>query len=133
MKLYFPVIILLVAGLLLPAIFFGHPAAAQCYDEIAPNVKVPCAGVGFLGGPAGRASFGGFVQQLIEIALLVVGSLAVLSLIIGGFRYVTAYGNEEQLESAKRIVKNSIVGLLIVILSFVMVRVIANFLITGFI
>ena len=86
-----------------------------------------------MGGPAGRASFGGFVQQLIEIALLVVGSLAVLSLIIGGFRYVTAYGNEEQLESAKRIVKNSIVGLLIVILSFVMVRVIANFLITGFI
>jgi hypothetical protein len=82
-------------------------------------------------GPAGQQTFGGVVLQVLSIVLLIVGSIAVISLIWGGFRYLTAYGNEEQAEAAKKIIKNAIIGLIVVILSFTIVAVITNALITG--
>jgi glucose uptake protein GlcU len=68
---------------------------------------------------------------LIEIGLAVAGSLAVLFIIVGGIRYITAYGNEEQTESAKKTLTNAIIGVVIVILAFVIVRVIVNALVFG--
>ena len=66
------------------------------------------------------------VLRVINIALAVAGLIAVLFLIIGGFRYVTSAGNEETAEQAKKIITNAIIGIVIIILSFVIVRVISN-------
>jgi hypothetical protein len=71
-------------------------------------------------------SISGFIIRIINIALTVAGLIAVLFLIIGGFRYITSAGNEEVAESAKKIITNSIIGIIIIILSFVIVRVISN-------
>jgi hypothetical protein len=60
-----------------------------------------------------------------------VGFVAVLFLIIGGYRYITARGNEEQAEDAKRTLTNAIIGIVVVIASFVVIRVIASALILG--
>src|SRR3989344_1426780 len=67
----------------------------------------------------------------IKVFLGVVGVLAVAFLIYGGFRYITSAGNEEQAESAKKIIQNSIIGLIIIILSYVIVIVIGNALLPG--
>ncbi len=67
-----------------------------------------------------------FILRIINILLAIVGLIAVLFLIIGGFRYITAGGNEETAESGKKTIINAIIGIIIVILSFVIVRVIAN-------
>ena len=67
-----------------------------------------------------------FIFKIINIALAVAGLIAVLFLIIGGFRYITSAGNEETAEQAKKIITNSIIGIVVIILSFVIVRVIAN-------
>jgi hypothetical protein len=72
-----------------------------------------------------------FIMRIINIALIVAGLIAVLFLIIGGFRYITSAGNEEVAENAKKIIINAIIGIVIIILSFVIVRVISNALITG--
>lgn len=82
-------------------------------------------------GPAGRRTFGGAVTVTLQVALLIVGSLAVLFLVYGGFRYITASGNEENAEAAKKIITNAILGLVIVILSFVIVTIISRILVTG--
>ena len=82
-------------------------------------------------GPAGQLTATGLILAIIDIALAIVGFLSVLFVIIGGFRYVTAHGNEEQAEAAKKTIEHSIIGLIIVILAFVIVRVIANALIYG--
>jgi len=82
-------------------------------------------------GPAGQITASGLVFQIIQIALWVVGMLAVLFLIVGGYRYITASGNEEQVEGAKQTIFHAIIGLAIVIMSFVIVRIIANALISG--
>src|SRR3990167_4595331 len=76
-------------------------------------------------------SVSGFILKIINIALAVAGLIAVLYLIIGGFRYITSAGNEETAEQAKKIITNAIIGIVIIILSFVIVRVISNALLTN--
>lgn len=73
----------------------------------------------------------GIIMQIINIALAVAGLIAVLFLLIGGFRYITSAGNEETAEQAKKIITNAIIGIVIIILSFVIVRVISNALVSG--
>lgn len=93
-------------------------------------IKVPCPlGTGTF--PSGQQTAGGLALSIINIALLIVGSLAVIFLIYGGFRYLTARGNEEQNETAKNIIRQSILGLVIVILSMAVINIIANILING--
>ncbi len=72
-----------------------------------------------------------FIMNIINIALTVAGLIAVLFLIIGGFRYITSAGNEETAESAKKIIINAIIGIVIIILSFVIVRVISEALVNN--
>ena len=67
-----------------------------------------------------------FILRVINILLAIVGLIAVLFLIIGGFRYITAGGNEETAESGKKTIVNAVIGIIVVVLSFVIVRVIAN-------
>ncbi|OGE81781.1 MAG: hypothetical protein A3E98_01540 [Candidatus Doudnabacteria bacterium RIFCSPHIGHO2_12_FULL_48_11] len=71
-----------------------------------------------------------FILKIINIALAIAGLIAVLFLIIGGFRYITAAGNEEAGAQAKKIITNSIIGIVVIILSFVIVRVISSALIS---
>ena len=69
------------------------------------------------------------IMRVIEILLAIAGLVAVIFLIVGGFRYITAGGNEETAEGAKKTLINAIIGVVIVILAFVIVRVISNALI----
>jgi hypothetical protein len=68
----------------------------------------------------------GFIFRVINIALALAGLIAVLFLIIGGFRYITAGGNEDAAGDAKKIITNAILGIIVIILSFVVVRVVSN-------
>lgn len=71
------------------------------------------------------------IIRVIEILLAIAGLVAVIFLIIGGFRYITAGGNEETAEAAKKTITNAIIGVVVIILAFVIVRVISNALIGG--
>jgi len=66
------------------------------------------------------------IEFIIMSALGVAGITAVLFLIYGGFRYITSAGNEEQAEAGKKAIQNSIIGLIVIILSYVIVIVIIN-------
>jgi heme/copper-type cytochrome/quinol oxidase subunit 2 len=77
-------------------------------------------------GLPGDSNIQNFIIRIINILLAIAGLVAVLFLIIGGFRYITAAGNEEASGSAKKIITNAIIGIVVIILSFVIVRVISN-------
>jgi hypothetical protein len=94
-------------------------ASAQWVTPSAGNTGVP-----------NQSSFSEIATRIIEILLAVAGLVAVVFLIVGGFRYITAGGNEETAESAKKTILNAIIGIVIVILAFVIVRVISNALIS---
>ncbi len=52
--------------------------------------------------------------------------IAVLFLIIGGFWYITSAGNEETAAKGKSTVINAIIGIVIIILSYVIINVVSN-------
>ena len=85
----------------------------------------------FLGTNATGTGISGIITTIITIALTLAGLIAILFLIIGGFRYVTAGGNEEQAESAKKTILNSIIGIIVIILAFVILAVVENAITTG--
>lgn len=81
-----------------------------------------------LPGPEGGGARETLVQNILpNLAVGITGfasMAALLFLIIGGVRFVTAYGNEERVESAKKQVIFSLVGLLISLLAYTIVTVI---------
>ncbi len=55
---------------------------------------------------------------VIRIALGFLGVLAVIIILIGGFKWMTAAGNEEQIEDAKKVLMAGIIGLVIILASW---------------
>jgi hypothetical protein len=69
---------------------------------------------------------GGLIRTVINWLLGIAFGVAILFLIIGGFWYVVSAGNEETAEKGKSTAVNAIIGIVIIILSYVIVNVVAN-------
>ena len=63
----------------------------------------------------------GVITTIINTMLFIVGLLAVIMIIYAGIRFVTAHGDEKQVESARLIVTYSVIGLIIAILAYALV------------
>jgi hypothetical protein len=67
-----------------------------------------------------------FVKKLINVLSLLVGAVAVIMIIYGGFRYVTSGGSESSVSSAKNTILYAVIGLVIVALAQVIVHFVLN-------
>jgi len=62
------------------------------------------------------------VKNVTNTMLLVIGIVAVIMLIIGGFRYVLSNGNEKATVAAKDTILYAIIGIVVALLSFAIVN-----------
>jgi len=110
------VITLLAASPLL----FGHPGDVHAQlnknFQCDPSTGLRCT----------ETSVPQIFKTVINWALGIAFGVAVIFLIIGGFRYITAGGNEESAEKGKSSVINALIGIVIIVLSYVIVNVVAN-------
>jgi len=60
-------------------------------------------------------------ERVIDPAIKLMGSIAVLLVIIGGFTLITAQGESEQVDKGKDIIKYALIGLVVALLSYVIV------------
>ena len=74
----------------------------------------------------GEGSFRSLILNIVNFFLLFLGLIAVIMIIYGGITYVTAAGNQEKIESAKKIILYAIVGIIIVLISFALVRTVIS-------
>ncbi|MFA5030473.1 MAG: hypothetical protein WC495_02720 [Patescibacteria group bacterium] len=65
-------------------------------------------------------------MDFVLFALSIVGLIAVVMIIYSGIRYMTSGGNQEVIQNARAILKWSIVGLVVIILSQVILVTIVN-------
>ncbi len=84
-----------------------------------------CTGSG-LNCTAGANGLNGLIKVVINWLLGIAFGVAVLFLIIGGFWYITSAGNEETAEKGKGTAINAIIGIVIIILSYVIINVISG-------
>jgi glucose uptake protein GlcU len=75
----------------------------------------------------------GFVQKFYGIGLSIIGMVALLFLIIGGYFILTSQGSPDKLQKGKEYILYSILGVLLAVFGFVVVQVITGVLaIPGF-
>ena len=55
------------------------------------------------------------VGQIINVAMLFLGIIAVGIILVGGFKWMTAGGNEEKVGEAKKLMGSGVIGLVIVL------------------
>ncbi|MBD3300071.1 MAG: hypothetical protein GF347_01840 [Candidatus Moranbacteria bacterium] len=68
--------------------------------------------------------FSSVLQTILYVGALLLGSLGVLGFLISGIIYVTAAGNEDRMETAKRAMMYSIVGVVVGSLGFALINLI---------
>ena len=71
-----------------------------------------------------------YVGKIVGQVLVFCGALTVIFIIIGGAKYVFAYGSDDKIGEAKRGITWSVIGLILIILSYSIVRGIIKLLVS---
>jgi len=123
----------MLAAVALPAVVYAQtppPAAADanidqnlCAGADTLTFNDPASGSGqcpITGDPTN--TFNDVLATTINIISIVVGVIAVIMIIFGGFRYVTSGGDATKVTSAKNTILYGLIGLVIVALAQIIVR-----------
>ena len=100
---------LLIAFLFLPSI-----TSAQGLKNINQGLDVTAQSAGV----KGESNLGQFLALLVQVLLGFIGLIFVILIIYGGATWMTAMGQDEKITKAKKIIINSVIGLIIIILSY---------------
>src|SRR5882672_286701 len=73
-----------------------------------------------------NATFQSIIAQVVDIILGFAGLIAMLYIILGGYQFITSAGNSDQAEKGRKTLTNAIIGLVIIILSFVIIRLVVT-------
>jgi len=95
-----------------PAFALALPVQAVDANELLwGNKESEVAGNIGLGNKDPRA----VIASIIQVALGFLGIIAVVIILLGGFKWMTAGGNEEKVEESKKLITAGIIGLVIVL------------------
>lgn len=71
------------------------------------------------------------IASIINVALGLLGIVAVVIILAGGFRWMTAGGNEENVEKAKKLIIAGVIGLAIILSAYAIARFVVSSLVTA--
>lgn len=112
----------------IPALATATASAQFSQNDINSST---CSGTsGHLGGVSGggdcnqttSGTFNKYAKLIINLLSVVIGFVAVVMIIIGGFRYITSGGSSEKVSGAKNTILYGIIGLVIVALAQIIVQ-----------
>jgi hypothetical protein len=94
----------------------GLPAIANA--QISGNVGGG-TGLGYIGGTGlGTADLKDTIVGVLNIALGFLGIVAVIIILMGGFKYMTAGGDTAKVDKAKQLIYAGIIGLVIILAAY---------------
>lgn len=119
-NLYYLPVLMIVGFALVSPVFAascpgGSPEGAVCLDNPLGNKTEATQVIG----------------RIIQGALGVLGSLALLMLIWGGFQWLTSAGNTEKIEKGTSTMLWAIIGVIVVMSSFILVQTVIRVLTEG--
>jgi hypothetical protein len=95
----------------------------------ADSLSEACNGAGLQssgGKCTGSGDLSGLIKAVVNILSAIVGVVAVIMIIIGGFRYITSGGEANAVSTAKKTVIYALVGLVVVALAQLIVHFAIN-------
>jgi len=90
------------------------PVYADSRDEAQNGAKL-------VDGGGSNQNLPDIITTIINVMLFIAAALAVIMIIYGGIRYITAHGDEKQVKVAKDTIVYSVAGLIIAILAYALV------------
>lgn len=87
-------------------------------------------GQAYPNGARNNVDVGQLIHLIINWALYIAAIAAVIFIIIGGYQYITSAGNDAQAKKGRQTLQNALIGLVIVVLSYMIVQVVYNFLVS---
>jgi hypothetical protein len=108
-------VILLLAVIAVAFIAVPHLALADAKSQLQ-------AGANAAGGGGSPPDLNTTIGKVVNLLSSLVGVLAVIMIIVGGFRYVTSGGNQENTKNARNTIIYALVGLVIVGVAQAIVR-----------
>jgi hypothetical protein len=126
--------LVILASLIMIAAPFGMPVAASAAVSSTDINEGICAGSNFnVGGNGGGCNDSGtqdnlnkLLTKIINIISAIVGVVAVIMIIYGGFKYITSGGDSNNVSGAKNTIIYAIIGLVIVALAQLIVHFVLN-------
>ena len=91
------------------------PVYADSKDEVQNGANMAN------GGGGSNQNLPDIITTIINVMLFIAAALAVIMIIYGGIRYITAHGDEKQVKVAKDTIVYSVAGLIIAILAYALV------------
>lgn len=79
---------------------------------------------GGLKDPVSYKTLGDLISGVIKFLLGFIGALAVLFIVVGGIRMITAAGNETQLTAGKKTLSWAVIGLLVALLGYTLIGIV---------
>lgn len=79
-------------------------------------------GIGQNQGATGATDIAGVIQKIVGFLLGFVGGLSVLMIVIAGIMYITSGGDEGRVDTAKKWLTYAIIGLVVALLGWVIVK-----------
>jgi len=124
-------IALFISALLLAFAAVALPATANAYTvdsdgQAGCGTNINLSGSGDCGVTQGRNTVQQTIRNIINIFSIIVGAVAVIMIIFGGFRYITSGGDSNNIGSAKNTILYAIVGLVIVAIAQAVVQFVLN-------
>lgn len=71
------------------------------------------------------------IASIIRVALGFLGIVAVVIILIGGFKWMTAGGNDDKVKSARKVMVSGIIGLVIVLSAFAIAQFVLSSIVTA--
>lgn len=116
--------ILMLAGLTASPLALAAPTFAA---QVNPQQEA-CLGTGgswngsTCTGNSNTPDLAAIIKTIVNILLFIIGAVAVIMIIVGGFRYVTSAGNASSVTAAKNTILYAVVGLVIALLAYAIVN-----------
>ncbi len=103
------------------------PAADAACDKESSAADCARTGAGSAK-TGGETNIGDAIQGVVNALLFALGAAAVIMIVIGGFKFVTANGNAETIKSAKNTILYAVIGLIVALMAYAIV----NFIVRSF-
>jgi hypothetical protein len=109
----------------LPSIEVQAQASCQIYNPRIANFGPNCIPL-IRDIQGSRSGISGIILQVADIAIFLLSAVAVLMIVYAGFLFVTDGGNGDRSARGKKILINSIVGIIIAIASYTIVSLVSG-------
>jgi hypothetical protein len=112
------------------SIFLAFAFALAMSIAVVPVLAQPDLGTNYVD-PIGLQTTNlepqAFAAQVVTYLMTFLGIIAVIIILIGGFRWMTAAGNEDRVASAKKTIIAGAIGLVVILAAYAIVTFVIDF------